>query len=94
MRHIDVFIIKDNQPININWYIERLGTYKRGRFDSNNANSLRVGGCGMDMGFQVVYGLSHQLFKSTDISKFKIQGRNGDKYETTDPGYLLSQRWF
>jgi len=27
-----------------------------------------------------------------DISKFKIKGRNGNDYETTDAGYLLNQQ--
>ena len=52
-----------------------------------------LAGYGMDMGFHLVYCLSSQLFKGVDFSKYKIQGRNGDKYETTDAGYLLNQRW-
>lgn len=94
MRHIDVYFMKENKPIYLNWYIEKLGTYKRGRFDAKNSDSLRVGGCGIDMGFHVVYGLSHQVFKGLDFAQFKIKGRNGEQYETSDEGYLLTQRWF
>jgi hypothetical protein len=96
MRHIDViFIGKDRKPINLNWHIEKLGTYKRAtNYQSHNADSLRVSGCGMDMGFSVVYGLGSQLFRDKkEIASFKCQGRNGDKHETTDGGYLLNQIW-
>jgi hypothetical protein len=93
MRHINVFAIVDNQPININWYIEKLGMYKRGSYNSKNSDSLRVGGCGMDMGFSVVYNISRAIFKDYDFKRLKVQGRNGDKYETTDSGYIINQRW-
>jgi hypothetical protein len=94
MRHIDVFAIVDNQPININWYIEKLGTYKRAKnYDAKNADSLRVGGCGMDMGFSVVYNVGHAIFRDYEITSLKVRGRNGEKYETTDAGYIITQRW-
>lgn len=63
-RHIDVLVIKDNEPVLLNWYIEKLGSYKRGKnYNDKNADSLRVGGCGMDMGFAVVANLASTLFK-------------------------------
>jgi len=49
----------------------------------NGSRAIRVGGCGMDMGFHVVYSLSRVLFR--------------DKYEgqpdAVDAGYSLSQAW-
>ena len=49
----------------------------------NGSRALRVGGCGMDMGFHVVYSLARGLFR--------------DKYEgqpdAVDAGYSLSQAW-
>lgn len=62
---------------------------------------LKVEGCGMDMGFDVVYQLSYQLFKDG----FDCIGEgcpandhsNGDQVRTphrhTDAGYALKQRW-
>lgn len=40
---------------------------------------LRVGGCGMDMGFHVVYSLSHALY--------------GKRDEKENSGYVLTQSW-
>jgi hypothetical protein len=49
----------------------------------NGSRALRVGGCGMDMGFHTVYTLARVLFR--------------DKYEgqpdAVDAGYSLSQAW-
>lgn len=62
---------------------------------------VKVGGCGMDMGFHLVYELSHALFKDG----FNCVGEgcpandhtNGDRDYTphrhSDPGYALKQRW-
>ncbi len=97
MRHIDVIYIKDNKPTNLNLYIEKLGLYKR----KKDGWSLRVSGCGMDMGFSVVYNLSSVLFKDN----FFCIGKNcksndhinGDKnykpHKHSDGGYLLKQEW-
>lgn len=52
---------------------------------------MRVNGCGMDMGFHVVYSLGRMLYPKGD-GKFKT-GRNGDKGVETDGGYLLRQEW-
>ena len=46
---------------------------------SNGFNAIRVSGCGMDMGFHLVYGLSITLFCS-------------DKYDH-DSAYKLKQEW-
>lgn len=47
--------------------------------NSNGFNAIRVNGCGMDMGFHLVYGLSITLFCP-------------DKYDH-DSAYKLNQRW-
>jgi hypothetical protein len=51
--------------------------------EKNGSRALRVGGCGMDMGFHTVYTLASILFR--------------DKYEgqadAVDAGYSLSQAW-
>ncbi len=93
LRHIDVFFIgKDRKPIYLNWYIEKLGLYKRAKdSQANNADSLRVNGCGMDMGFSVVYALGSTLKELTNYGI--IVGRNGDKKPETESGYLLEQKW-
>ena|ERR1035437_1828097 len=50
------------------------------------------GGCGMDMGFHLVYNLGRTLFPEG----FKVEGRgrNGDASGwDKDGGYALKQRW-
>lgn len=51
--------------------------------EKNGSRALRVGGCGMDMGFHTVYTLARVLFR--------------DKYEgqanAIDAGYSLQQAW-
>ena len=49
----------------------------------NGSRALRVGGCGMDMGFHVVYSLARVLFRD------KYEGQP----EAVDAGYSLSQAW-
>jgi hypothetical protein len=51
--------------------------------EKNGSRALRVGGCGMDMGFHTVYTLASILFRD------KYQGQP----EAADAGYSLSQAW-
>ena len=57
MRHIDFYIFKNNRPI---WLTSRIGQLLDYR--QAPSGSLKVGGCGMDMGFAVVYDLSSELY--------------------------------
>jgi hypothetical protein len=51
-----------------------------------------VGGCGMDMGWHLVYCLSRSLYP--DGFKVDGVGRNGDTSgRDTDGGYALKHRW-
>jgi len=91
-RRISCFIIKgkDAGPYCIDWHIEKLGLYNRHK----KHEGLVVGGCGMDMGFAVVYNLSSKLFpKGFKLAKGQY-GRNGDKsgYDNNG-GYALKQVW-
>ena len=45
----------------------------------NGSRALRVGGCGMDMGFHTVYTLSSVLFR--------------EDFNTKDAGYSLNHAW-
>ena len=76
--------------MNINYLIERLGTYKTGK-----DRGLRVSGCGMDMGFSVVYNTGMQVYPTKEeAQKCKIMNyRNGSKEYETSGGYVLKQRW-
>ena len=57
-RHIDVYMIKDNQPSRLTWGIAKAleTTYNRKK------DAIRVSGCGEDVGFKTAYNLAWKLF--------------------------------
>ena len=87
-RWLDVYVIKDNQPIRITWSVaDAVGhAYDKKR------EALKIGGCGMDMGFAVVYDMGRVLFPEG----FPVEGRgrNGDDSGwDKDGGYALRHSW-
>jgi len=61
---------------------------------NTRGDGIKVSGCGMDMGFHLVYNLGRVLFpKGFKLPKGR-HGRNGDTsgYDQ-DGGYALTQRW-
>ena len=98
-RLISVFAMVENEPINIDWYIEKLGQYKRDK----KRDGLRVYGCGMDMGFSVVYNLSSILYPEYEClelkgkrcpSNFHVNSRiKGSTEPLHKDGYAVSQKW-
>ena len=81
LRIIDFHLIKKNKPVWITPLMEKaLGfDYKR----DTRRYGLRVQGCGMDMGFSVVYNLSVALY-CYRYGKFKYDH---------DGAYRLNTRW-
>jgi hypothetical protein len=75
-RDISVFYIKDNQILNITYSVAKAMGWKL--VERNGSRAIKVGGCGMDMGFHLVYTLSSVLYRGTIES---------------DPGYYLNQSW-
>jgi len=74
-RHISFFIINvENKPHDISWLMSRALDYRQGE-----KGGLIISGCGMDMGFHLVYNLSRVLFK--------------DSTDKKDAGYSLNQEW-
>lgn len=58
-RSIECYVVKGGDLRKITYYVARVGGYT---IDQNHGG-VKVGGCGMDMGFHVVYSLSSQLFR-------------------------------
>ena len=57
-RVLSFFVVKDNTILCIDWFLQDFLGYKpHKKFDG-----VVVKGCGMDMGFHVVYSLSQALF--------------------------------
>lgn len=57
-RVIDVYTIKDNQPVCWSWTAAQACGFNYDR----NHEGIKVGGCGMDMGFHLVYSMGRSLF--------------------------------
>ena len=78
----------NGEPLDITPAVSRLLDYPR----NYPHDGMRVDGCGMDMGFEVVYNLGRVLFPDG----FKVDGigRNGDRSGwDKDGGYALKQEW-
>lgn len=95
MRHVDVFTADHA-------YLSGYAA-KACRFNRTDQGAIKVGGCGTDVGFEVVYHLGLALFPDG----FECIGRdcpaadhsNGDRnyephhHERFQGGYALRQRW-
>ena len=57
-RHIKPILFKDNQPLFLTYQIATALQYPI----KEKTYSIGVGGCGMDMGFHLIYNLSSTLF--------------------------------
>lgn len=75
-RHISTLIVKNGQIRDITYLVAEALDYRRDIHDGG----LVVTGCGMDMGFEVVYNLGRALWP---------QGYA----QHTDGGYALRQDW-
>ena len=85
MRHISVRHLKatDNpeRPVNVlnyDYHIARVLDLP----EAPNYQGVKIGGCGMDMGFHLIYSLSRSLFKDEPKGE-------GDR----DHGYWIKQEW-
>ena len=57
-RDIRVVVLRDGEALHPNWSAQVLLGYPRAK----NGDGMRVGGCGMDMGFHIVHSLGYALF--------------------------------
>jgi hypothetical protein len=103
-RTIAVYLIQDNQPRWISYLVAKaIGV----RFDEKR-EACGMGGCGMDMGFALVYDLSRTLFRDGFHcigEGCRANDHNNEKHHPpyqsdytvgrlhSDPGYALNQRW-
>ena len=78
-RRIDLYTIKDNRMQFLTGYAAHATGWKWG-----DKAGLVVGGCGMDMGFHVVYTLSSILFP---------EGFDEGQDKRRDGGYALRHQW-
>ncbi len=87
-RHISVAIADAGEVRDITWQVARA----MGETFQRDTGGIKVGGCGMDMGFHLVYSLSRTLYPEG----FPVAGvgRNGDTSgHDNDGGYAIKSRW-
>lgn len=78
-RRIKVFIVHDNQIIDITWWTANAIECRY----NNKKEALVISGCGMDMGYHVVYSLATVL-------RYKKSGMGS---ENVGNCYGLNHRW-
>lgn len=85
-----VLIDKEGRTLHPNYSVAKALGERQGKRDG-----VIVGGCGMDMGFHLVYNLGATLFGfGEECAKLGYhRGRNGDSGPETDGGYLLRHEW-
>jgi hypothetical protein len=89
-RVIDLVTIEGDNVYHIGYNAARALGLKYDR----DKQGVRISGCGMDMGFALVYDLSYRLFPNGfDLAPGQY-GRNGDTSgHDNDGGYALNHRW-
>lgn len=102
-RHISVHIATEGAIEDITWLVGRAIGEKR----DLDTGGLKISGCGMDMGFQIVYSLSAVLYREGFECIGDGEGyatrcpsndhSNGDRdftpHHHNDGGYALRHRW-
>jgi hypothetical protein len=90
-RSLDVYIMENNRPRRITYWVAKALDYPL------KDSELRTSGCGMDMGFSVVYNLGSELFHSWDCIGDRCPSNdhsNGKTLSTHfDGGYALRHEW-
>lgn len=98
-RTIGLVLLRDGADLHPNW----AAATAIGMPLDRHREGIRVGGCGMDMGFHLVYELSSVLFRdgfdclgdrcpSNDHSNYRKGGPPCPTHHT-DGGYALRHRW-
>ncbi len=93
-RSIRVLLMRKDGPRELTGLAARALDYRQ----ADHGGGLKVGGCGMDMGFHVVHSLSYALHGTKDVGADAIdEGMQGRPY-TPRPGhyragYSLIQQW-
>ena len=84
-RWLDLFVIRDDEPLRLTWSAAAATGYRY----CERRESLKIEGCGMDMGFSAVYSLGRALWPDGTDSPHGTRNGEPDR----DGGYALKQRW-
>jgi len=72
-RHISLKVASGSNIFDITYLAAQ--TMKDKLSEKNGHNTIKVNGCGMDMGFHLVYSLSSVLFAGEDRAGYKLSQR-------------------
>lgn len=93
-RDISILIVRNGEHQHLNFVAAKAMGDRLVR--SNGYDAIRCGGCGMDMGFNLVYNLGRALFPDGYVpADTGARARNGrpDTEKDTDGGYALRHQW-
>lgn len=85
-RRISLHVIKKDGPHQLDYLVIKAGIGEQPR---GNAEGVGVGGCGMDMGFHLVYNLGARLWPKGTTKPHGTRNGEPDR----DGGYALKHRW-
>jgi hypothetical protein len=98
-RDIDCYVIKEDSP---RWISRLVAKAIEASFNEKR-DAVRVGGCGMDMGFHIVHNLSYALYPDSFVCIGQgcpaNDHSNGDRdysahqHSRGASGYALKHRW-
>lgn len=99
MRYMNVKIVENGEIRDITWQVANALGMKRAK-----DGSIKMHGCGMDMGFKLVYDLGNVLFPTgfTCIGEMPVRFPSNDHFNGdmdytphhhNAGGYALKQRW-
>lgn len=72
-RDISLIYIKNGEPYHINYSAAKAAGERL--VSRNGHDAIRVNGCGMDMGFHIVYGLSSVLYAGQERAGYVLSQR-------------------
>lgn len=81
MREIALFVCRNNEPLRLDYWASRVLGWKQ------TERGVKVEGCGMDMGFYLVYELASVLFPGGGKDAY-TEGRTNKT-----GGYCLQHEW-
>ena len=88
-RWIDLYVMENDRPRGISYSAAMV---MDDPLRTRGNDGIEIGGCGMDMGFALVYNLGMRLFPKGAQAP-KGYWRNEPMTWETSGGYCLTQRW-
>ena len=83
-REIGIVIFRNGSDMHLDYSVAKALDLRQGRH-----NGVIIGGCGMDMGFHLVYSLGKKLWPNDTPEPHGI--RNGEP--DSNGGYAIKHRW-